>query len=307
MHFLRLIRPINLLLIALTMTGVYIYGKTLESHRNYDLSSINFILLVLSTVVIAAAGNIINDYFDVKADRINRPERLVITKHLKRRWAIVIHWLLNFLGFSVGVYLSIYYETFIFAFIHLISINLLWFYSIYFKKKVLIGNVLISLLTALVPFIVWLYLFVSPNDYNSSLAPSAHNFIFDNEYHLILVLIIFAFIQNLAREIVKDAQDIAGDKVIYVKSLPMVIGTRGALNIVSLLLVILPLGISIFISTATFLDFRVLIPLALASLCNFMAIIVSFSNSEKKLQLINVLIKTAMFFGISMVYTILIH
>lgn len=307
MHFLRLIRPLNLLLVILTMIGVFVYGETLPSHQDYEISILNFALLVLSTVVIAAAGNIINDYFDVKADRINRPERLVITKHIKRRWAIVIHWFLNFLGFSIGVYLSIYYETFIFAFIHLISINLLWFYSIYFKKKVLIGNVLISILTALVPFIVWLYLFVSPNDHNSLDDPSAHHFIFDIEYNLILFLIIFAFIQNLAREIVKDAQDITGDKVIYVKSLPMVIGTRGALNIVSLLLLILPVGLSIFLSVAITPDLRVLIPLALASICNIMAIIISYFNSEKKLLLINILIKTAMFFGISMVYTILIQ
>src|SRR5690554_4332822 len=101
-HFLRLIRPINLLIIAATMYSIGAYLDAIYSPINEGemiIQSFNFFLLVISTVMIAAAGNIINDYFDVRADRINRPEGTIIMTHIKRRWAIVYHWVLNFVAF----------------------------------------------------------------------------------------------------------------------------------------------------------------------------------------------------------------
>ena len=91
MHFLKLIRPINLAIIVLTMYGVRFYILNSNSFQKIDDDWIDFLLLVVSTVLIAAGGNIINDYFDVKADRINKPEKLIITKHIDRRWAILTH------------------------------------------------------------------------------------------------------------------------------------------------------------------------------------------------------------------------
>lgn len=240
MYFLRLIRPTNLFIIILTMYGTVYYVQRTSLFYGYSISWIDFILLVFSTCLIAAGGNIINDYFDVKADRINKPEKLIITKHIKRRWAIVSHWSFNGIAFLIGIYLSIKYNSLSFVFIHLISINLLWFYSMYFKRKVLIGNIMIAFLTALVPMLALLFMIYSPNESNQLADPSAFGWIMDYDFALIQFITFFAFVQNLAREILKDIQDIEGDKLIYVKSLPMLIGIKKTMAITFLLLSFLP-------------------------------------------------------------------
>ena len=129
MHFLKLIRPLNLIIIAITMYGIGwyfegIYGR----HHEFNIFSLSFHLLVFSTIMIAAAGNIINDYFDVRADRINKPDRLIIGKYVKRRYAIVSHWGINLIAFIIAIYLSWVLETFWYVFIHLLAINILWYY-----------------------------------------------------------------------------------------------------------------------------------------------------------------------------------
>ncbi|MFN4950836.1 MAG: UbiA family prenyltransferase, partial [Flavobacteriales bacterium] len=100
MSFLRLIRISNLFIIAYTMYGVW-YTQTHNTIPPYE-----FILFILFTVIVAGAGNAINDYFDVKSDRINKPEKIVIEKSIKRRWAIIIHWGFNVLALCLSIYLS---------------------------------------------------------------------------------------------------------------------------------------------------------------------------------------------------------
>jgi 4-hydroxybenzoate polyprenyltransferase len=101
------------------------------------LVSILFLFLVLSTLLIAAGGNIINDYFDVKADKVNKPERLIVGILIEKRQAILLHWILNGIAFVIAIAVSIYVKSSSIVLIHLVSINLLWFYSAYFKKKLL--------------------------------------------------------------------------------------------------------------------------------------------------------------------------
>lgn len=81
-HFLRLIRVVNLLIIVLTMIGVAFNLLKTNNYLYVDFHLLNYSLLIFSTVIIAAAGNMINDYFDVKADRINKPKKLIISKYL---------------------------------------------------------------------------------------------------------------------------------------------------------------------------------------------------------------------------------
>jgi 4-hydroxybenzoate polyprenyltransferase len=230
MHFIRLIRPVNLFIIAITMYGLgfyfdHIYGLYIDS----GVWSFSFFLLVLSTVMIAAAGNIINDYFDVRADRINKPEKLIITKFIKRRVAIVAHWGINFIAFSIALFLSIKLETFWYLFIHLLSINMLWFYSMYFKRRFLIGNIVIALLTAMVPMLVGFYFkhMLEINVYNYPTIQAYPFTDIPSDYYLIFTsisLAIFAFLLNFAREIIKDIEDKEGDVLLKAKTLPLVIG-----------------------------------------------------------------------------------
>lgn len=308
MYFLRLIRPINLAIIVLTMYGVRYYIRTVNYFQKIDDNTVDFFLLVFSTVLIAAAGNIINDYFDVKADRINKPEKLIITKHIKRRWAILIHWMFNGIAFGIAIYLSTKYESLWFVFIHLISINALWFYSMLFKRKVIIGNVVVAGLTALVPLLVVVYFKVGNSFHFQYSEFNPDSWIAIIDYKIIYLLTIFAFIQNFAREIVKDIQDIKGDKLIYVTSLPMKIGQWNSLLIVAIFLSILP-GFFTYIVVN---NFNVLIgqsnfmlatlPFSIASLINLIVIGLIFMHKMKSLKLYNILIKVSMLLGISAMY-----
>lgn len=248
MHFLRLIRPVNLLVIALTMYSVRLffvpYMESFEqTHGTFSLwESIDYFLLVFSTIIIAAGGNIINDYFDVKADKVNKPHKVIIGKYIKPRWAIVTHWLLNFIAFAIACYLSFKHDTFWYVFIHLFSINALWFYSMYFKRKFFIGNLLIAALTGLVPILSGIYFLDITEPYQSS----AFNQLMENNESWINVLnlkiffvvffALFATALNLVREMVKDIEDVEGDKLLHAKTLPIVLGISKTKWIASALL-----------------------------------------------------------------------
>jgi 4-hydroxybenzoate polyprenyltransferase len=304
MKFIKLIRPINLLIIAITMYGVRFYTLEIHYFEKVKDDSFDFFLLVFSTVIIAAAGNIINDYFDVRADRINKPEKLIITKHIKRRWAILIHWIFNGIAFGIALYLSIKYQSLWFVFIHLLSINALWFYSMFFKRKILIGNIMVAALTALVPILTVIYFKVG-NTYHLEFSEfKSDSWIAIINYDFFYVLAFFAFVQNLAREIIKDMQDVEGDKLIYATSLPMILGEKKSLWIVNLLLSILPifyLFFSLVYAKGTFEGVQyyiATIPFLLTVIINLLVIYISLKDSVKRLKLYNALIKISMLIGI---------
>ncbi len=286
------------------MYGVHYYITTVNYYQKVDGSSIDFFLLVLSTVLIAAGGNIINDYFDVRADRINKPEKVIITKHINRRWAILTHWSFNGVAFCISVYLSIRYETLWLVFINLLSINILWFYSMFFKRKVLIGNLLVAALTGLVPLLTMVYFKVS-NQYGLNFSEfDATTWAAEIDFGVIYFLALFAFIQNLAREIIKDIQDIKGDGLIFVKSMPMVIGECKSLQIVCGLLFILPLFfIALLIAkfeSILSLDLERLIslPFIITALLNLLIVVLIYKNGSGKLKVFDNLIKLTMLIGV---------
>ncbi|WP_343748691.1 geranylgeranylglycerol-phosphate geranylgeranyltransferase [Fluviicola sp.] len=227
---------------------VYFIPRIHMSHTQGNSEPLDFFLLVFSTVLIAAAGNIINDYFDVKADKINKPHKVIIGKYIKPRWAIVLHWILNFVAFAIACYLSWRYKTFWYVFIHLLSINALWFYSMYFKRRFLIGNIIIAGLTALVPILCgihFLEFIQSQKDYlpaSWTIETPLHTGWAFGSYFNTFVVLVFAFYAgtlNLIREIIKDIEDVEGDLVLRAKTLPIVLGKRKTKIIAMVLLVLL--------------------------------------------------------------------
>ena len=195
----KLIRLPNLAIIAITQLIVarfLIEGNTFLSL----LSDYNFHVLMISTLLIASAGYIINDYYDIKIDYVNKPNRVVIGKHIKRRPVLIIHSIFNFSGVMLGLYLS----WWIFS-INLFAAFLLWLYSNLLKRTPLWGNLTVSVLTALSVFIVYLIYF--------------------NNLELIIMYAVFAFFISLVREIIKDLEDIEGDQKFECRTLPIAIGT----------------------------------------------------------------------------------
>jgi len=207
MGFIRLIRINNLLIIVITLIGVW-YGSAHSLTLNSQF--ISYLLMILFTILIAAAGNAINDYFDIKADRINRPKRQVIEKTIKKRWAIIIHWGFNLIALVISVYLSLRLHSWFYVFIHLFATTLLWVYSIFLKRVYFISNLSISFLVALVPILGYKTMF----DLN----------VLTIDMRFPTLLILGAFITNLTREIIKDIQDMEGDQKTHVKSIAIVSG-----------------------------------------------------------------------------------
>ena len=196
-----------------------------------QISELAFSGLVLSTVFITAAGYVINDYHDARADQINKPKKMVVDRHISRRAALLLHLLLNFIGVSAGVIFSILYRVPWMILIFSGAPLLLWYYSVRLKHILLVGNLAVSLLTATVPLLVILFEYPL----------LARNYRFNTVFFphgLISILIwvsafaFFAFMTNLIREIVKDAQDIEGDRELDSHTLPILYGlkqTKGAI------------------------------------------------------------------------------
>ncbi len=201
------------------------------SHIDLQLSHFDFFLLVLSTMLIAGGGYIINDYFDTKIDRINRPENVVVGKTIKRRVAIVSHIFLSLIGIFLGFYVGYKAGMYKLGFVHFISSGLLWFYSTDFKRLPFTGNFIVAILSALVPVIVPLFEIPPLNNaYSDILIETQTNFNF--LFYFPAGFSIFAFLFTLIREIIKDIEDYNGDKAFGLNTLPILYGINKAKTLV---------------------------------------------------------------------------
>lgn len=220
--FFRLIRWPNLLFIVLTQMLFryfilpFVY---LEAHPGYEgikLSEQLFYLLVFASVCIAAAGYIINDYFDENIDQVNKTSKVIVGKFIRRRSAILLHALLSFTGLALSLYIGYKLSNIFIPFFNFIAISLLLIYSSTFKKKILIGNILISLLSA------WVILVLTMAEYRFRISPE--DVVWQRLLKMSFVYAGFAFIISLVREVIKDMEDIEGDLRYNCKTMPIVWG-----------------------------------------------------------------------------------
>ena len=226
--FFKLIRYPNLVFIALTQVLFYycVMLPTKAKHPGavFATGEKELLMLVLASLFIAAAGYIINDYFDLNIDKVNRPERLVIEKTIKRRWAIVWHIVLSLLGLALSFYLGWRINNPLPGIFNTVSVILLWFYSTTFKKQLLIGNIIISLLTAWVVLILYVCE-VKLNIIN--IEPEQMTFI-TGIFKAAVLYGGFAFILSIIREVVKDMEDLEGDKRYDCRTMPIAWGIRAS-------------------------------------------------------------------------------
>lgn len=219
--FFKLVRWPNLLFIALTQMLFYfvVFNAMLQTPEHRE-TNLYFYLLVFASVAIAAAGYIINDYFDLSIDRFNKPGRVIVDKLIKRRWIIIWHWLLSSIGILISLFISYKTGNLFIAFFNALSVFLLWFYSTHFKKKLLVGNILVSALLAWVIIVV--YFFAGANFQVWKYVNETFN---EPRFFKVTALYAgFAFIISLIREVVKDLEDMRGDAKYNCKTMPIVWG-----------------------------------------------------------------------------------
>ncbi len=233
--YLKAIRSPNLFIIALLMYAMrwLVLKPLLALHElKLQLSELDFSLLVLSVVLVAAAGNVINDYFDLKIDRYNKPDKILIGRYVKRRVAMVSHMVLNALAMVIAIYVAYKSGVIELALIHVIWIASLWFYSTDFKRKFFWGNVIIAFCTGLVPFSIALFeippLVANNQDFLAEY-PQAYPFFKQmvmSVFYWCLGFGIFAFLMTMAREMTKDIIDKDGDEAYGCRTLPVVLGIK---------------------------------------------------------------------------------
>ncbi|TLX78332.1 prenyltransferase [Labilibacter sediminis] len=233
---LKLIRIKNLIIIALFQSLIR-YGLIIPilEHYGYEptLSHFRFVLLVLASVLLAASGYVINDYFDIKIDRLNRPDKMVIDNGFGRREAMFFHAILSFCGVFIGLFLSYVTRKESWAFMFLLIPVFLWYYSTTFKKQGFIGNLIVSGLTALVAIVVVSLEFASLERFHGSLIIQSEAC--STAWFWTLGFAFFAFITTLIREVVKDMEDVFGDKQGGCRTLPIEIGIKYSKIFVALL------------------------------------------------------------------------
>ena len=218
--FFRLVRWQNLLITALMMCLVY--------HKLIDMpSTIGFTLLVISMVLIQAGGYVINDIFDMAIDLINKPKKTIVGKIFTEKQSKIFYWLLTIIGLGCALAstLMMHGAKFITVFACMVLLaGVLYSYSKTYKKRLLIGNLIVSLSIAFAVFVPWLFVLI----YMSKEGVSVENYDFMMLVSLRLVLIFtaFAFIMNLIREIVKDMQDVEGDSRQNCHTVPIVWGMQ---------------------------------------------------------------------------------
>lgn len=214
--YLQLIRLPNLLMIALTQLVIkYCFFEPFPVE--ITLNGFGFSLLILATVCLAAAGNIINDIHDVEADEINKPHKVIVGKHISEKTAYNLFLIFNVIGVLLGFYLSNMIGKPIFSGIFIMVSGILYLYATSFKSYLVVGNLLISALVALVIILPGLF------DLLPAITPQNQ----ETQRTFVSILVdyaIFAFLINWLREMVKDQEDIQGDHKAEVNTLPIALG-----------------------------------------------------------------------------------
>ncbi|MFY7964235.1 MAG: geranylgeranylglycerol-phosphate geranylgeranyltransferase [Chitinophagaceae bacterium] len=235
--FLQIIRWQNLLFITITQWLFHICilaPNLLTVGLKPQVTNIYLIIIIFASVVIAASGNIINDYFDLNIDKINKPDRLIVDKFISRRWVIFWHLLLSLIGIMCSVYVGMRLNLFWLGVANSFCVLLLFIYSASLKKQFLIGNIVVSVLTS------WVILVLILPEYEALNKTSVETL--ESYYKILRIGILYAsfsFIISLIREVIKDAEDIDGDRKNGCKTMPIMWGLNATKVFVAVWLIVL--------------------------------------------------------------------
>ncbi|SDW93587.1 4-hydroxybenzoate polyprenyltransferase [Lutibacter oricola] len=288
--FFNLIRYKNLLLL--------IYFQLLIKYLLFPafnivevFSSIQFIIFLLALVCITAAGNIINDIFDVEIDKVNKPNTYIVSRLISKEKAKRLYLFVNSIGVISGIYLSLNIQKPQYSFIFITVSLLLYYYSKKIKGTLLLGNIIVSFLIALSVYLLAIF-----NISNKTLI--------ENSLYVKIILLlytIFAFFINFSREIIKDIQDIIGDYKLKLNTLPISIGIKRSKSIIAIsCFIVLSLLLFLTLTFAEYYKYTFLYLLLFSFLPLFyISIQILKSTTNKDFKKISLLLKIIMLFGVS--------
>jgi 4-hydroxybenzoate polyprenyltransferase len=286
------------------MQLIFRYGFLKLQNIPLALNDFQYILLVLSTVLIAAAGYVINDIFDQETDYYNRPNTLIIGKSISEKAAYNLYFILNITGVAIGFYLSnlIQKPSFTGAFI-IISATL-YMYATSLKQMLLVGNIIVALLLSFSVLLIGLFDLL-PATYDGNRAEMGIMF------SMLIDYAIFAFLINLIREIVKDLEDMEGDYDQGMNTLAIAIGKVKTSRILMGLAIIATLILLWYINTylmenALYVAVVYGFIFVVAPMI-FFTIKISSAKSKDEFHLLSKVLKWIIFFGILSVLVITLN
>jgi 4-hydroxybenzoate polyprenyltransferase len=302
MIYLKLIRWPNLLIMAFTMILVrhkLIIPQLLEAGADTATSSITFVFLVISVLLIAAGGFVINDIVDINADSINKPQKQLVGNKISVSIAKNIYWILTASGIICGIITGYAVENWRISFITAIMAGLMWFYSSRYKNMLLLGNIVVAFASAMVLLIIWLTEFFALKSDAYAFTNAAP--VFPVITGMVMAYTFFAFLCSIIREMVKDTEDMTGDKQFNVNTFPVVYGESNAKNTATGLLAILMLMIAFwqFILNQQGFHNAFLSMFIAAALCVLAIIRIATANKKKHYSQTSFLLKLLMISGIS--------
>ena len=246
---LKLTRVLNLTIVALTLYIFrwYVFEPALRNcFRVSFISDLNFYLLTIAAVLTTAAGYIINDYFDQTIDGINKPEKQIVGTIIKPKFAQTLFYIFSAISIILGTFVAYKIGSINLAAIPIIAIFMLWYYSFKYKRTFLWGNIVISFLSGFLIVSLWLFEFFGMRN-------SIHGFVhckkfFNEATNIVFIYFIFAFLISLIREIVKDMEDVEGDKVAKRQTLPIKLGMEKTKKVLYVL-------VSLFIAYSAYIQY----------------------------------------------------
>lgn len=247
--FMKLIRWQNILMIIVIQYAVY-YALV---DRIYKIAETDFALgygylslLVIITVMIAAAGYIINDIMDFDTDMINKPAKQIVGKAIAERSALIVYRVFNLIAGVIGFYLAWKVGSWRLGFLFPMIMILLWLYSAKYKSTILWGNIAVAFISAMVVLLVWLFeFFMLRQDINAFVAITPYLGMITLYFAFFAV---FAFLLTLLREIIKDAEDVEGDTASAINTLAVKYGiaaSRKVATIVSFISLVIVMSASV--------------------------------------------------------------
>jgi len=268
---LQISRPINSLITFL----VIIVASVISIDGSYSVLKI--ILAGLSGALTASAGNVINDYFDISIDRINRPERILPKGKLTLREALVFYFFLTIIALLLSAFIGIIALLEVFF-----AASLLFFYSYKMKKIPLIGNFVIAFLTGF----AFIYGGIAVNNVKTAIIPA-----------------MFALLINFIREIIKDMEDIEGDRQQGINTYPAVYGFEKTKTIIVFItIVLIILTVFPFVSKLYAIEYFLIVMVFVNPLLVYILKSLFADDSVKNLNKLSNLLKFNMVIGLIAIF-----
>lgn len=299
--FIKLIRYQNLLMLAF-MQLVFRFGFFKFQNIPLALNDWQYGLLVLSTVLLAAGGYVINNILDQETDSINKPNNVIVGNSISETKAYNIYVALNCVGVGIGFYLSNVIEKPGFASVFILIAASLYFYATSLKQMVLIGNVIVASLLAFSVIIIGIFdLYPATQEGNQQQMALI--------FSILLDYALFTFILNFIREIVKDLEDVNGDYNQGMNTLPIAIGINRTSKIVFALSFIPILAILFYINNYLFqLQFATLyLMLSVVGPLLYFTFKIWNAKTKNDFHKLSLLLKWILLFGIVSVVVITLN